>query len=307
MMEWLAPLLVGVALDYGLGEVRRWHPVVLFAAWAEWVREKIEARFASHYSLKMCGVLSWSAAVLPWVILAAVLRVVFPWTWLFDGIVLYFALGWRSLSEHAEPIERALQANDLPAAREAVSRIVSRDTQALDDTGVARAATESVLENGSDAVFASLFWCLVAGAPGIVLHRFANTLDAMWGYRNERWLERGWAAARIDDVLGYVPARLTALTYALCGRTALALRCWQQQAPQWDSPNAGPVMAAGAGALGVSLGGGGMYHGQWHVRPTLGEGPEASAGSIRAAVALVRNGVWLWLACVAIVAGGLLA
>ncbi|MNN69386.1 cobalamin biosynthesis protein [compost metagenome] len=139
-----------------------------------------------------------------------------------------------------------------------------------------------------------------------MLYRRSNTLDAMWGYRNARFERFGWAAARIDDVLNYIPARLVALTYALLGKTALALRCWRRQAPQWDSPNAGPVMAAGAGALGVALGGPAVYHGELHERPVLGEGPAARAEDIHRAMDLVRQGVLLWLALL-IIGGWLLA
>jgi adenosylcobinamide-phosphate synthase len=193
-------------------------------------------------------------------------------------------------------VAQALRLGDLQLARTRVGYLVSRNSAALDATGVARAGTESVLENGSDAVFAALFWFLVAGAPGVVLYRLSNTLDAMWGYRNPRFERFGWAAAKIDDGLNYLPARLVALTYALLGQTVPALRCWRQQAPQWDSPNAGPVMAAGAGALGVSLGGAAEYHGELHQRPALGQGPQPRARDIERALNLVYAGVLLWLA-----------
>ena len=164
---------------------------------------------------------------------------------------------------------------------------------------MAKATVESVLENGNDAIFGALFWFALLGGPGALMFRLANTLDAMWGYRNERYLRFGWAAARIDDVLNYIPARLTALSYALLGNTADALRCWRTQAPAWDSPNAGPVMAAGAGTLGVSLGGPAIYHGQLEDRPRLGTGDAARATDIDKAVALVHNSIWLWLLAVA--------
>jgi adenosylcobinamide-phosphate synthase len=212
-----------------------------------------------------------------------------------DVLALYCALGLRSLGEHVEPVAQALRSDNLDEARRRVGYLVSRQTSELDSTEVARAATESVLENGSDAVFAAIFWFVVLGAPGVVLYRLSNTLDAMWGYRNERFERFGWAAAKIDDLLNYIPARLVALTYALLGNTRLALRCWRTQAPKWDSPNAGPVMAAGAGALGVELGGPAIYHGELHERATLGEGVPADADSIDRGWQLVQRGVWLWL------------
>ncbi len=294
-------LCIGVAallLDLVLGEPRRAHPLVGFGRWAQWLAEHV------HRDSRAAGVLAWALAVLPFVFLAGLLQWLL-WRWsawaamAASALALYMALGLRSLGEHAGAVIAALERDDLAGARDAVGRIVSRDTATLDATQVAGAATESVLENGSDAVFAALFWGLLLGAPGAVLYRLANTLDAMWGYRTPRYLRAGWAAARIDDVLNWIPARLTALTYTLLGATAIALRCWQRQAPTWKSPNAGPVMAAGAGALRVQLGGAAPYHGQWQSRPLLGEGAPASAGSVRRALWLVRGGVALWCALLA--------
>ncbi|MFH0341371.1 MAG: cobalamin biosynthesis protein [Chromatiales bacterium] len=117
----------------------------------------------------------------------------------------------------------------------------------------------------------------------------------MWGYRNGRYLDFGWAAARLDDALNYVPARLTALTYAVLGNSRQALRCWRTRARGWASPNAGPVMAAGAGALGVIIGGPARYADEWHVRLVLGVGQPPAVDDIEGALGLVRGGVWLWL------------
>ena len=189
---------------------------------------------------------------------------------IFSSFVLYVCIGWRSLLEHGHAVFVALESKNLDQAREAVSRIVSRDTSELNETDIAVAATESILENGADAIFAAIFWFLIAGVPGVICYRLANTLDAMWGYQDTRFLSFGWAAARFDDALNYFPARLTALSYALSGQTKSAFRCWLTQAKYWKSPNAGPVMASGAGAIQVSLGGKAIYHGVTHIRPLLG-------------------------------------
>ena len=290
--------LAGVGLDAWLGEPRRWHPLVGFGHLAQRIEQRLNSGgrgWRSH------GVSGWCLAVLPPVLLVWLLSLS-SLGWLVDILVLYFALGLKSLAQHALPVAQALRLGNLDEARRRVGYLVSRRTSGLDACGVARAATESVLENGADAVFASLFWFAVLGAPGVLLHRLSNTLDAMWGYRNERFERFGWAAAKIDDVLNYVPARLVALTYALLGRTATALRCWQRQAPQWDSPNAGPVMAAGAGALQLQLGGAAIYHGVEELRPQLGEGAPARARDIERALNLVYLGVLLWL--VGLVIGG---
>ncbi|MBR0568039.1 cobalamin biosynthesis protein [Azoarcus sp. L1K30] len=292
-------LAAGLLLDRRFGEFRRYHPLVGFGRWAS----AIESRVRGHSASRLAGIVAWVAATGPWLGLALLLRELHPQAhWVVDIGLLYFALGARSLTEHAEAIAAPLESGDLAQARTRTAWIVSRDTARLDAEGIARAGTESVLENGNDAVFGALFWFLIFGGPGALLFRLANTLDAMWGYRTPRYLRFGWAAARIDDVLNAVPARLTALTYAVLGRTRQSLHCWREQAPAWDSPNAGPVMAAGAGALDVALGGVAIYHGKAEARPPLGTSTAPDAGSIRAAVELVHRGMLLWLAISALLA-----
>ena len=139
------------------------------------------------------------------------------------------------------------------------------------------------------------FWFALAGAPGVVAYRLVNTLDAMWGYRNQRYRDFGWAAARLDDLLNLVPARLTALSYALLGRGRDALHCWRHQARRWNGRNAGVVMAAGAGALGVRIGGPSRYGGQLRERPWLGTARAPGAGDILAALRLVSRSTALWV------------
>ena len=292
--------LAGVGLDVVLGEPRRGHPLVLFGQLAD----RLEAHFngPDGRGWRSHGVTAWCLAVLPLTALAWLLSLLPGVGWVVEVLLLYIALGLRSLGEHLVPVALALRQGDLAEARRRVGFIVSRDTGSLDEQGVARAATESALENGSDAVFAALFWFAIAGAPGVVLYRLSNTLDAMWGYRKPRFERFGWAAARIDDLLNYLPARLVALTYAVLGQTRRAWACWRRQAPQWDSPNAGPVMTAGAGALGLSLGGPAIYHGELHERPTLGEGEAPTARDIERALDMVWAGVGLWL--LALLLGG---
>ena len=294
-------ILAAVLLDHLLGEPRRFHPLAGFG----WLARCVEKIFygsadvapATRY---IYGIAAVAVLLIPLVVLAALLQHLAIFGALFSIIALYFAIAPRSLREHAERVATAFSAGDLPDARHQVSMLVSRDTSQLDEEAVARATVESVLENGNDAIFAALFWFVVAGAPGVVLYRLSNTLDAMWGYRNDRYNYFGWAAARLDDVLNFIPARLTALSYALIGHTRSALHCWRQQAAAWESPNAGPVMAAGAGALRVRLGGAAIYHGAVEQRPLLGCGMAAGAEDIGRAMRLVRHTLYIWLIVIAL-------
>ncbi|WP_019624367.1 adenosylcobinamide-phosphate synthase CbiB [Thioalkalivibrio thiocyanoxidans] len=291
-MTTFALLVAALVLDRLLGDPRRGHPLAGFGTLAAGVE-----RFAHADSVWRGGF--WVLALVVPFGLAAWWLSRLPAGWLVELAVLWLALGGRGLEEHARRVADALRAGDLPGARQAVGMLVSRDTSELDASGVRAATAESVLENGNDAVFATVFWFLVAGAAGVVVYRLVNTLDAMWGYRTPRHARFGRVAARLDDILNWVPARLTSLAYALAGQTRTALRCWRDQGRRWKSPNAGPVMAAGAGALGVTLGGPARYAGGIEERPVLGAGAAPGPGTIDAALRLVDRALAIWLVAIA--------
>jgi adenosylcobinamide-phosphate synthase len=295
-------LLMALILDGLIGEPRSWHPLVGFGHLARCVERllNIEAlaptfrhtQAVMNYGLGSIAVLLVAVPVVLLVVVGLHLRLIAP---LLSTAALYMVLGHRSLHEHARAVERELNRLDLEAARRQVGMLVSRDTHDMDAHRISAATVESILENGNDALFGALFWFMIAGAPGALAYRLINTLDAMWGYRTARYRHFGWAAARVDDVANLIPARLTALSYAIVGHTKSALRCWREQAPRWDSPNAGPVMASGAGALGVQLGGGAFYHGRWRERPVLGAGRAACCADISRAEQLLMRALLLWV------------
>lgn len=298
MLVSLSVVLLALVLDQMLGELPRLHPLVGFGHWASFLERRFNrGKKTFRYGLGFCA---WICAVIVPVGLAcaveyAVNAMPLLVTLGVKSSVVYLAIGRKSLIAHARAVSTALKFDDLTGARRAVSMIVSRDTRTLNVSGVSKATVETVLENGSDAIFASLFWFFVGGLPGVMLHRLANTLDAMWGYRNVRFNEFGWAAARIDDVLNFIPARLTALAYTAAGKHVEAIRCWRTQASVWSSPNAGPVMAAGAGALCVQLGGAATYGGVEEMRPSLGCGDDAQSADIERALQLLDRSLVIWL------------
>jgi adenosylcobinamide-phosphate synthase len=306
----LFALPLGLLLDRLLGEPRRWHPLVGFGRAADALERTLRNCAPGHapghpFGNRLSGTVAWALLVLPLPLLFAALLAALPWPAALAGhaLLLWCALGGRSLAEHARAVATPLAANNLDEARRRLGWLVSRQTHTLTPDEIARATLETTLENGNDAIFGALFWAALLGGPGALAFRFANTLDAMWGYKDSRRIYFGWCAARADDLLNLIPARLTALTYALLGRTLQALRCWHTQARAWASPNAGPVMAAGAGALNVCLGGAAVYHGQTEERPLLGCGAVPTSADIDRALTLVARGSVLW-GTVALLAAG---
>lgn len=210
------------------------------------------------------------------------------WAWPVLALLAWPAVAARSLDDHVRPILSALDAGDLPAARSTVGMIVGRDTQALDAPGVARAAIESLAESFCDGVVAPLFWLLVFGLPGAWALKAINTADSMIGHREEPYRAYGWAAARLDDLVMLLPARLSGLL--LCTAGCSGWRTMARDHAAHASPNAGWPEAAMAGALGVRLAGPVAYEGALADKPWIGEeGREAQAGDLRRALAIYRR------------------
>lgn len=205
----------------------------------------------------------------------------------------FIALGGTSLNRTGAQMASLLTADDVDGARELLPSLCGRDPAALDAPGIARATVESLAENTSDAQVAPLLWAAVGGVPAVLVYRGANTLDAMIGHRSPRYERFGWAAARFDDLLNYVPARVTGILAAVCapvvgGSPVAALRAWRNDAARHPSPNAGVAEASFAGALGVRLGGPTQYTHRLEIRPTLGDGRIPEVADLDRAVRLSR-------------------
>ncbi|WP_282109553.1 adenosylcobinamide-phosphate synthase CbiB [Shewanella algicola] len=285
-----AAMIVALFMDRLLGEPRHLHPLIGLGKLISF----IESRCYSKRRLN--GTLAVTVLTLPFTLLYLI---DIPW-WL-QGVMLYVVIGGRSLGEHGRAVADALSDKDLTLARERVGYIVSRRTADLDESQIINATIESMLENGNDAVFGALFWFIVGGAPAAIIYRIANTLDARWGYKNDKYLMFGWFAAKFDDVVNYIPARLCVLTYAVQGNTRNAITCAVSQGALCASPNGGPVMASGAGALHITIGGAAEYDGYQCDKPLLGIGPIADSYSIYRAIQLVDRGALLWAGCITLV------
>jgi len=285
-------LALGFAADRLLGDPHRWHPVAGFGR----VASTLEARvYADHRAAGVPHVLALvgGAAGLGLAAQRATRGHPGPAVAVI-AVVTWAVLGGTSLDREAAAVGAHLDAGHLPAARVRLTHLVGRDPTHLDEGEVARAVVESVAENTSDAVVAPLVWGALAGVPGLVAHRAANTLDAMVGHRNARYERFGWAAARLDDLLNLPGSRLSALLAAslapgVGGSARDALDAWRRDAAKHPSPNAGPVEASFAGALGIRLGGVNVYGSRVEDRPVLGSGRPVAPHDISRARTLARR------------------
>ncbi|GGZ34128.1 cobalamin biosynthesis protein [Streptomyces poonensis] len=285
----------GLLGDLLLGDPRRGHPVAVFGRAAAAVERGLwrdhRGWGALHTAVCAGGAATLAAVAARAVRTSPVASVALT------SAATWAVVGGTSLAREARTIGRALQAGDVEAARARLPHLCGRDPHALDADGIARAVVESVAENTSDAVVGALVWGAAGGVPGLVGFRAVNTLDAMVGHRSPRYLRYGWASARLDDLAGWPGARLTAVLAVLAGGAPRpAARAWRADARKHPSPNAGPVEASFAGALGVRLGGTLSYGGRVEHRPVLnGDGRAVVADDIERAVRLSRRVSWLAL------------
>lgn len=296
--------LLALALDAAIGWPktiyrRVGHPVGMFARVILWCELRWNLPSRTQTSRRVSGV----GTVMILVALAGGLGAILqyglhflagPWAWPLIAILAAPGIAQRSLYDHVGPIASALEAGDVPAAGADVAMIVGRDTEALDEAGIARAAIESLAESFCDGVVAPLFWLLALGLPGIWVYKAINTADSMIGHREERWRAFGWATARTDDLLNIVPSRLGGLLICLAGRGGWRIM-WRDSAGH-ASPNAGWPEAAMAGALGLKLAGPIAYDGVCQKKRWIGEGGSSAGPSdIRRALAIyVRACLYLW-------------
>ncbi|MDB5732521.1 MAG: cobalamin biosynthesis protein CobD [Variovorax sp.] len=279
-----AAVVLALLIDHGLGEPpARWHPVVWMGGYLGWTGRRIAPRSAAgtpsgqrDFKRFWAGALAWCAgAAVVWMAtwaLQAVAHRLPPWAAaLLMGLALKPLLAWRMLRDEVLAVEAAL-AESLDAGRARLARLVSREVAQLGEAGVRESAIESLAENLNDSVVAPVFWFVLLGLPGAALYRFANTADAMWGYRGEcggrDWEWAGKWAARADDALSWLPARLTAALLVLAGflcrprkgaGPSASFPTLRREARRTPSPNSGWPMAAMALALGVRLGKPGVY------------------------------------------------
>jgi adenosylcobinamide-phosphate synthase len=297
---WVLPLSLALDAVFGDPEAlnrRQLHPVQLIGRVIAWADARFNLESDTPGRRRNSG--AWTvvalvagALILGWLIQRALLALPFGPLWL--AIVMSTLIAQRSLYDHVAAVASGLETGGLGGGRLAVSRIVGRDPEALDQAGVSRAAIESLAENFSDGVTAPLFWAALLGLPGLLAYKALNTADSMIGHKSPRHLQFGWAAARLDDLANLIPARLAGLivcaaSWLLPGADPItAWRAMRRDARHHRSPNAGWPEAAFAGALGLAIAGPRVYHGELVEDHWMNEGgrPHAAAPDIRMALRL---------------------
>ena len=301
MHAFIAPL--ALRLERWLGYPQRLtdaigHPVIWMGRFITFMEKGVDKRERTPRQRRDAGIFTHGILLLVTLVVTLIVQQLlrsFQLGWVLEILVATPFLAQKELGRAVEGVASALRTS-LDAGREAVSHIVGRDPQALDEAGVARAAIETLAESTSDGVVAPWFWLVIFGLPGIALYKAINTADSMIGHMNARYRDYGWAAAKLDDLVNWLPARLTAiLVTAACFATPHASpgTAWataRRDASKHESPNAGWPEAAFAGALGFRLGGPRFYDGELVDLPSFGTGRADLVGSdILRAMQLYRS------------------
>jgi adenosylcobinamide-phosphate synthase len=293
----LPALLLEAAVGYPQAVYDRIaHPVVWIGRLIAWLERSWNRAASSDVTRRILGVATVVIVLGVSIAAGAIIELLAgkaSWGWAIVALVATTGLAQRSLYVHARDVLRPLLSGDLVGARQSLSRIVGRDTEQLDETGVSTAALESLAESFNDAVVAPALWFAIGGLPGLFAYKAMNTADSMIGHREPRWRMFGWAAARTDDLLNLVPARVAGLLIASGGLQGFSVM-WRD-ANKHDSPNAGWPEAAMAGALNVQLGGVAVYDGVTHERAAFGHGEPPGARELAAGMRIyLRACALLW-------------
>jgi len=278
------------------------HPAVMMGKVISWADQRFNDDDDPESTRKVNGILVCVALIVSMLILAAIVCYL-PFSWLLSVLIGASLLAQRSLVEHVQAVADALRISTTDG-RVMVARIVGRDTANMSHEGISRSAIESAAENFSDGLVAPLFWFLVAGLPGILIYKIINTADSMIGYRTPRHQSFGWACARFDDVLNWIPARLTAVIILLTAQVKTSFSKIHNDAIKHRSPNAGWPEAAMARALGVALSGPRSYEGEMRDFPWVNENGrhEAGAADIENACSILWKSWVIILAATTVVA-----
>jgi len=292
-------MAVALGLDAAIGwpkqlEARIGHPVMWMGAWIDRLDRRMNREKDAPRKRRIRGVMAVAIAVLGVMLAAAIVQLILPNNWiggLIAGVLAWPLIAVKSLHTHVKAVVAPLVSGNLDAARAEVAKIVGRDPASLDKPGLTRAALESLGENSSDGVLAPVFWGVVLGLPGIVGYKMINTLDSMIGHRTPRHEAFGWAAARLDDVANFIPARITALLLCLTsGQATRSLITVAADASSHRSPNAGWPEAALAGALDVRLSGPRIYDGKTVDEPWInGTAPDPTPTHLITGLKLYRR------------------
>ncbi len=292
MSEILIIVLLAVLLDHLIPDRHGFKPFAWYRDWAESIEERFNGGKRTH------GIGAVLLATLP--IAAGVMLIHYilgeiGWALrsAFDVVVLYLCVDVHRLGRTANAISNALESGELGEADESLRELTGKGASARNEANIARATVEGVLKQGNSLIVSPIFWFIVLGPVGAVLQRLSCILDSLWGHRYERFAEFGWAAARFDDLIGWIPARITALSYALMGSFEDALHCWRRRVGVWSDINSGPLLASGFGAMHLQVCEA-AEEGEYDERsPDLAIVTDASY--VPRAVALVWRVMLLWL------------